>query len=399
MKILGIETSCDETAVSVLEVNPPSRKASEGTVRVLSSVVSSQVKLHAKYGGVVPNLAAREHVKNISHVFKLALKKADESVKHSVFNIVGKTTSYGIKEAMKKIDLIAVTRGPGLGPALLVGISFAQAIAWKYQKPLIGINHLEGHIFSNWLKPVGEISKSESLISKQAQKSRKRDLKTEIFPILNLIVSGGHTELVLMAGYGKYQIIGETLDDAVGEAFDKVARLLGLGYPGGPAVAQRATEFKVKSSKLKVPEFEFPRPMIKSRDYNFSYSGLKTAVLYKVRDLENEGIKLTQNVKDKICYEFQKAACEVLIKKTMKAAQEYKVKSIFLSGGVSANKHLRMELAKTAKEFGVNYAQPELEYTGDNAAMIALAGYFSTKNKKSQDLTWDKVDMDANLGF
>src|SRR3989344_111582 len=226
MKILGIETSCDETAVAILEVQSARGKGQNKNIKVLSNVVSSQVKLHAKYGGVVPNLAAREHVKNISHVFKLALKKAGEPVKHSVSNI----------------DLIAVTRGPGLGPALLVGISFAKAIAWKYQKPLIGINHLEGHIFSNWLKPVGEISKSESLISKQAQKSIKRDLKTEIFPILNLIVSGGHTELVLMAGYEKYKIIGETLDDAVGEAFNKGARLLGLGSPGGPAVSKIAEQ-------------------------------------------------------------------------------------------------------------------------------------------------------------
>src|SRR3989338_3085342 len=196
MKILGIETSCDDTAVAVVEV-----KGSK--IRVLSNVVSSQVKLHAKFGGVVPNLAAREHTKNIGPVFKLALKKA------------------GIKNFNKEIDLIAVTSGPGLGPSLLVGLAFARTVAWKYDKPLVGVNHLEGHIYSNWLN---------------------EDFKPEEvkFPVLNLVVSGGHTELVLMKGHGKYKIIGETLDDAVGEAFDKVARMLGLGYPGGPIVALRA---------------------------------------------------------------------------------------------------------------------------------------------------------------
>ena len=401
MRILGIETSCDETAISVLEINPPSRKASAvgstesafgqtksaGTVKVLSNTISSQVKLHAKYGGVVPNLAAREHVRNIEHVFKLALKQAGL-----------------LKSNFNQIDLIAVTRGPGLGPALLVGITFAKTLAWKYQKPLVGVNHLEGHIYSNWLKPVGVNS--------------KLPITSYQFPILNLIVSGGHTELVLMTGHGKYKLIGETLDDAVGEAFDKVARLLGLGYPGGPAVAKRATEFKVRSLKFKVEGIKFPRPMIGSKNYDFSYSGLKTSVLYKLRDLEKAGVKITENIKDEICYEFQKAATEVLIAKTMKAAREYKVRSIFLSGGVSANKYLRSELEKAAEELKVNYSQPELEYTGDNAAMIAMVGYINYRATKSPsspttslklrssrrirratNFRWKLVEMDANLGF
>lgn len=366
MKILGIETSCDETAVAIVEVNPPSHKASEGhlgQIKVLSNIVSSQVKLHAKYGGVVPNLAAREHVKNIEHVFKLALTES--------------------RSRLDSVDLIAVTRGPGLGPALLVGIAFAKTLAWKYKKPLVGVNHLEGHIYSNWLKPVGVNSKFKIKNSK-------------LFPILNLIVSGGHTELVLMEDYEKYKLIGETLDDAVGEAFDKVARLLNLGYPGGPAIAARAAKLKIKNEKLKII---FPRPMEKLTDYNFSYSGLKTSVLYKIRDLEKAGVKITENIKNEICYEFQKAATEVLIQKTIKAAKEYGVKSIFLSGGVSANSELRSRLDYATKELGINYSQPELEYTGDNAAMIALAGYFSSKNKKSQELSWDSVQMDTNLGF
>src|SRR3989338_3736697 len=300
MKILGIETSCDETAVAVVEVKG-------GEIRVLSNIVSSQVKLHAKFGGIVPNLAAREHVKNIEHVFKLALKEAE------------------IKDFNKGVDLVAVTRGPGLGPSLLVGIAFTRTLAWKYDKPLMGVNHLEVHIYSNWLKPVGATYNLQPT--------------TYNFPILNLIVSGGHTELVLMEDHGKYKVVGETLDDAVGEAFDKVARLLGLGYPGGPAISQRAEKWKSRISnsksqikhKSQILNIEFPRPMINSKNYNFSYAGLKTSVLYKIRDLKAARVKITDEVKNEVCYEFQKAALDILVLKTIKAAQELKVKSLFLS--------------------------------------------------------------------
>src|SRR3990167_1509725 len=359
MKILGIETSCDETAVAVVEV-----KGSK--IRVLSNVVSSQVKLHAKFGGVVPNLATREHTKNIGPVFKLALKKA------------------GIKNFNKEIDLIAVTSGPGLGPSLLVGLAFARTVAWKYDKPLVGVNHLEGHIYSNWLN---------------------EDFKPEgvKFPVLNLVVSGGHTELVLMSTEGrsasggkpqiKYKIIGETLDDAVGEAFDKVARLLGLGYPGGPMISKIA-------ERGDSPRFPLPRPMLNSKNFDFSYSGLKTAVLYLLRDLKESGEKINKQTKADIAASFQKAATDVLVFKTIKAVQEYKVKSLFLSGGVSANKELRKRLATEAKKIGIKYSQPEMEYTGDNAAMIAVAGYFKVKSKNEKVKTdWGSIKMDANLGF
>ena len=348
MKVLGIETSCDETAVAVIETGNREK------IKLLSNVVASQVKLHAKYGGIVPNLAAREHVKNIGHVFKIGLKKAK------------------IKSISEEIDLIVVTHGPGLGPSLLVGLAFARTLAWKYDKPLIGVSHLEGHIYSNWLSPSQEISKNKA------------------FPILNLIVSGGHTELVLMEGNGKYKIIGETLDDAVGEAFDKVARLLGLGYPGGPAISKAAEKGNPNAYPL-------PSPMIRLKNYNFSYSGLKTAVLYLLRDLNVK--KPSPKIAADVAASFQKAALDVLIAKTVRAAQEYKVKSVFLSGGVSANKELRKRLAEETKNIGLKYSQPEMEYTGDNAAMIATAGYFSSKDKKNKDLTWDKIKMDANLGF
>ncbi len=353
MKILGIETSCDETAMSVIEVS------GKDNIKVLSNTISSQVKLHAKYGGVVPSLAAREHVKNIKHVFNMAIKDAK------------------IKDFAKDIDLITVTRGPGLGPALLVGLTFAKTIAWLYKKPIVGVNHLEGHVYSNWLseKPM-----------------------QDIFPALNLIVSGGHTELVLMSVKGRsassgknntrYKIIGETLDDAVGEAFDKVARLLDLGYPGGPAIS--------KIAEMGNPDkYLLPRPMAKSKNYNFSFSGLKTAVLYLLRDLKLK--ELDNQTRTDIAASFQKAAIDVLIQKTIRAAKEHGVKSIMLSGGVSANSLLRSDLNRAATELGVKYSQPKLEYTGDNATMIAVAGYFTyLKNKKAPR---GGVRMDANLGF
>lgn len=369
MRILGIETSCDDTAIAVLEEK-------KGKLSVLSSIISSQVKLHAEYGGVVPSLAAREHTKNIAGVFELALKEAGIN-----------PSADGFK---KEIDLIAVTRGPGLGPSLLVGITFAKTLAWIYKKPIIGVNHLEGHIFSNWLKPVGEFSILNSQFSKK------------IFPILNLIVSGGHTELVLIKDSGKYEIIGETVDDAVGEAFDKAARLLGLGYPGGPAIAKRASQWKSEflNSKSKTNTKseigKLPRPMEKSKDFNFSYSGLKTAVLYKLRDLKEAKVKLTENIINELAFAFQEAATDVLIKKAVRAAKQYKVKSLMLAGGVSANSLLRESLRKESAELGIKYFCPKMEYTMDNGAMIALAGYFNYKKNKTASKA---VVMDANLAL
>lgn len=353
MKILGIETSCDETAMSVIEVSD------KDNIKVLSNVISSQVKLHAKYGGVVPSLAAREHVKNIKHVFDLALKEAGIS-----------PPAGGLK---KEIDLIAVTHGPGLGPALLVGLTFAKTISWLYKKPLVGVSHLEGHIYSNWL-------------------NKGFKTKTVKFPILSLLVSGGHTELVLMHDHRSFELVGETMDDAVGEAFDKVARLLGLGYPGGPLISKLAEKGNPKKYLL-------PRPMSKSKNYNFSYSGLKTAVLYLIRDLNPPAgrKKLNTQTKADIAASFQEAAIDVLIQKTIRAAKEYKADAVFLSGGVSANKLLREELRRNATEADIKYFQPPMEYTTDNATMIAVAGYFNYLNKQKTEL--NSVKMDANLGF
>ncbi len=343
MKVLAIETSCDETAIAIIE-------AHGDTIAVLSNAISSQVDLHAKYGGVVPALAAREHAANIGHVFDQALEQS------------------GVTDPEHEIDLLVVTYGPGLGPALLVGLTFARSLAWRWDKPLIGVNHMDGHVHSNWLEPKEPVG--------------------DIFPAMNVIVSGGHTELVLMRDHGDYEIIGETQDDAVGEAFDKVARLLGLGYPGGPAISKLALQGNPN-------QYALPRPMSKSPDYHFSYSGLKTAVLYLIRDLTGGTRDLTDTEKADIAASFQEAAVDVLITKTARATTDYGAKAILLSGGVSANKLLRQRLNDLAAQLGVRYFCPEFKYTTDNAAMIAAAGYFA--HQKGAPTDWKLVNMDANL--
>ncbi len=344
IKILAIETSCDETAVCVLEASggPPA-----GGFKIISNLVASQVKVHAPWGGVVPNLAKREHQKNLPILLKKALKQAKLSFKKP------------------KIDFIAVTEGPGLEPALWVGINFAEDLAKKWKKPLLGINHLEGHIFSVLL-PASR---------RQANASRGGPEPKKIcFPVLALVVSGGHTELILMKKWLEYRILGQTLDDAAGEAFDKVAKMLGLSYPGGPVIAASAAQFKVSAGSSTSHSIKFPRPMINSKDYNFSFSGLKTAVLYKLKEL---GI-IDDAIKNQVAYEFQRAAIDVLISKTMRAAKEYKAKTIILGGVVAANKALRSQLAKSTASLKnpTDLLMPEMRFTGDNAAMIALVAYF-----------------------
>lgn len=348
MIILGLETSCDETAASVLEVK-------NECITVLSSVISSQIAIHATWGGVVPNLAAREHLKNILPVIGAALKKA------------------GKKPA--DLDLMAVTAGPGLIPALLIGTTTAKTLSYFWKKPLIGIHHIEGHIYANFI----------------SDKTAK--LK---FPILALVVSGGHTQLILMQKHLSYEIIGETVDDAVGEAFDKVARILNLGYPGGPAVAKLADNCSGEK-KFKIT---LPRPMLKSANFNFSFSGLKTAVLYATKK-NPENLK-DQNYISEMCHEFQTAVTDVLIAKTIRAAKKYAPKTILLAGGVSANKYLREKLELSVKENLENTTclVPDLAYSMDNAAMIAVAGYYrwkNLKNKKSLEKTWIDLETSASL--
>lgn len=338
--ILGIETSCDETSIAVLEEK-------RGQISVRSNIISSQIEVHKEFGGVVPNLAAREHAKNLPIVLKQSLKKA--------------------KTKIEDIDAIAVTSGPGLIPALLVGVAFSKALSWKYDIPLIGTNHMEGHIYSPWLDSDLKLS------------DRK------IFPALCLIVSGGHTQLILMKDHLKYKLIGQTVDDAAGEAFDKIARILGLPYPGGPAIAACAER---RAGPMKV---NLPRPMLHTKNYNFSFSGLKTAVLYKVRDLkEKYSIKKLQPI---IAREAQNAIVDVLIAKTKRAAKEFKTKSLMLSGGVSANKQLRSELQSLGKELDLPVFIPKPRYTTDNAAMIAMA---AIANIKQKGISKKNVKADAN---
>jgi len=345
--ILGIETSCDETAASLLEIKKQKDKIS---FRILSKVVASQIPIHNKYGGIIPELAAREHIKKIIPVIKKSLTLNPSS-----------------------IDLIAVTTGPGLITSLFVGVESAKALAYAWQKPLMPINHLQGHIAVNFIndKP--------------------------IFPALGLIVSGGHTELILIKKYNQYKKIGQTRDDAAGECFDKVAKLLGLGYPGGPIVSQYAEKVKERGKKINLP-----RPMINSHDYDFSFSGLKTAVLYLVKKTPQK--KRNKKFIQDICKETQQATIDVLMKKTFQAAQEFKVKSIVLGGGVIANKELRNQFSKKIKELKtpIKLLIPPREFCPDNATMIAATAYFkyinlTDRQREGLKNNWSKIKANPNL--
>lgn len=346
MKILAIETSCDETAASVID-------GKGNKIKVLSNIVSSQIDIHRKYGGVVPEVAAREHVLNILPVINEALEKA------------------GIKKenARKELKAIAVSQGPGLITSLLTGIETAKSLAYAWNIPIIPINHIEGHIYSNFIDDA----------------PTKKD-----FPAIILTVSGGHTMLILMTDHGKFKTIGETRDDAAGEAFDKAAKLLGVGYPGGPEISKMASQFN--ATVVGDNKINLPRPMIYSNDFDFSFSGLKTAIRY-----ETEKDADFKNHLPEYCHEFQQAVIDVLIHKTIKASEKFKAKSVFLSGGVSANKELRtqLEVAVKNKLTDTKFKVPELKYTTDNAAMIAAAGYYRALNKKFTP--WQKIKVDCNL--
>lgn len=385
MKILAIETSCDETAIAIIDITGPKNKP---VIKILSNIISSQIKLHAKFGGVVPNLAKREHQKNLPIILRKALKESrllkiskqninpkleilDEIFGHEL-ELLKKFKKDIVKISAPDIDAIAVTIGPGLAPALWVGVNFARALSYTWNKPFIPINHMEGHIYS----VLCETKRNKS----QTTNSKLQSTKILKFPALALLVSGGHTELVLIKDFGKYRIIGETVDDAAGEAFDKVARLLKLGYPGGPVLSKLAEKGNPKNYPL-------PRPMINSGDYNFSFSGLKTAVLYLLRGNPKA-------VKKDIAASFQEAVIEVLTQKTIRAAKEYKIKTVILGGGVSANKQLRKTLSKKVSEElkNVEYKVAPVSISGDNALMIALAAFFTGQKKN-----WKKAKAEANL--
>lgn len=312
MLILGIETSCDETAAAVVR---------DGRA-LLANVVASQVNLHAPYGGVFPEVASRQHIRDITPVVAQALRESGVT--------------------LAQVDAIAVTRGPGLPGSLAVGLNAAKGLALGSGKPLIGVNHLEGHLYSAWLHPADAPQPEPP------------------FPLLALIVSGGHTELVLIREHLQYQRLGGTLDDAAGEAFDKVARLLGLGYPGGPAIEKAAHTGRPDA-------YTFPRAFLDGSN-DFSFSGLKTAVLRQVRQLEKSVLDLPI---ENLAASFQQAVVDVLVQKTVHAAQTHNAAAILLAGGVSANRALRDALTRTAQ---CPVFVPPLALCTDNAAMIAAAG-------------------------
>lgn len=354
MKIFAVETSCDETSLALIDVKNNFKLNSNQLpkFRVLKNLVSSQIKIHAPYGGVVPNLAKREHLKNLPILFK----------KISGANLDDKNAK--IKNFLKSIDLITVTSGPGLEPALWTGINFVLNLKNIYKQnnltppKIIGSNHLLGHLYSFLFDSQIKTKKISSL---------------DIFPAIALIVSGGHTILLKVNDLLNYKKLGETLDDACGEAFDKVARMLNLGYPGGPLVEKLGNLGNPKA-------INFPRPMLNQKSYNFSFSGLKTSVLYYLRDHKN--VLNDEKLKADVCASFEEAAFDVLIQKSKRAIKEFNAKSILLSGGVAANKLLRKKIKKMAKEEKVLFFAPPFIYNTDNAAMIAVAAYILfLKNK------------------
>lgn len=374
MRILAIETSCDDTAVAVLEEK-------DGKLTALSNVVSSQT-IHQNYGGVFPMMAKREHQKNMLPVFMEALTKSNLLIKKpktlteqeisTIQDILAKESELfdAIIEFLQThekpdIDYIAVTNGPGLEPCLWVGVNFARVLSFAWDIPLIPVNHIEAHILVNLL-----------------------DHPTIEFPAISLIVSGGHTQLILVKDIGNYEIIGETRDDAAGECFDKCARILGLGYPGGPTIARKAEQYQLKANSHKLT---LPRPMINSQDYDFSFSGLKTAVLYADQKIENKSEEYIQEM----CFEVEQSIIDVLLKKTLSAVYDFNAKTVILGGGVSANQELRKQLGeKIAQEIpNTKYLIPDTALSTDNALMIAVTTYY----RKAKKIAWQNLSADANL--
>ena len=340
MKILAIETSCDETSAAVVKNGK----------EILSNVIASQVEFHKKYGGIVPELASRKHIEVIAAVVSQAL--ADS------------------KTPLKNIDAIAATFGPGLVGSLIVGLNYAKAIAYALKKPFIPVNHIEGHIYANF---VGAMTNNQSPMTKRASTPKP----IPRFPFVCLVVSGGHTQLILMKDHIKYETLGRTRDDAAGEAFDKVARFLEIGYPGGPLIDEMSKKGDPKA-------IDFPRAMM-DEGYDFSFSGLKTAVVNYVK---RNG--MPEKLADLVA-SFQQAAVDILVEKTINVAKNKKVKWIALAGGVSANSRLREDLKRRAKEEGFEVSIPPLPLCTDNAAMIGSAAYYMIKNGKKSDLDIEAV--------
>lgn len=399
MIILGIETSCDETALALIET-----RESDGLFefRVINSLIHSQAELHSPYGGVFPNLAKREHEKNLIPLFKKLLdestitmnvenKTSDKIILESDFDekiksfretltsknpdLIESISHADFLQTIQNIDLIAVTEGPGLEPALWTGIIFARMISELWNIPVNPINHMEGHI-------IGSLMESDTTFGTW------QSLKKCEFPALALLISGGHTELVNIRGFGDYQIIGQTKDDAVGEAYDKAARLMELPYPGGPQISKLAQEAIQENI---VSEVRLPRPMIHSKDMDFSFSGLKTAVLYAIRDEQKKigDAKISDKFKKGLAREFEEAVTETLSEKLRQAIDSTGAKTIIIGGGVSANFTLRSKFKDIGDEYGLPLYMPTRHISGDNALMIALVGAISKKAILGKDLKAD----------
>jgi N6-L-threonylcarbamoyladenine synthase len=341
MKVLGIETSCDETAICLIDADATT--GLNGAVRILGNAVHSQIPEHAPYGGVFPMLAKREHEKNLPIVLDRCLSEA--------------------KVSIDDIDLIAVTVGPGLEPALWTGIVFAKELAAKHDKQIVPCNHMEGHILTALIRKEGADEKNTDASS--------YTLIAPPLPALSLLISGGHTQIVLVERPGQYKIVGETKDDAVGECFDKVARTLGLQYPGGPKISKLAAEARAEGIESPEP---LPRPMIASKDLDFSFSGLKTAVLYLVQRLREKNAFDDRAIKG-ICRETEDAVTEVLISKMRDAVERFAAQSIVAGGGVIANSNIREHLQKLADDSSIPLLLPQFDHSTDNGLMIALAGF------------------------
>lgn len=416
MRILAIETSCDETGIAILE-------HTEGNaVSLIGNALSSQIKLHAQYGGVFPTLAKRAHAEKMVPMLTQALDEAYLlDVPEAPVPLIDELSFLDDKESQLKeqlqpflsfyqkpdIDYIAVTVGPGLEPALWVGVNTARALSTVWNIPVIPINHMEGHIVTALLSPV------ESDLSAQAGKLKVYKIEEPQFPLLSLLVSGGHTELVLAEGFGAYKKIGQTRDDAVGEAFDKVARMLGLPYPGGPAISRLAKEFRLLSNSAKQESFDkaqdknpftLPRPMLHSGDYDFSFSGIKTAMLYTIRDLTiSNSRELEMSEKQALACAFEDAVVEVLIKKTLDAVTEYSAQTLIVGGGVAGNTYLRNELTKALVArtvlAQVKLLFPEPWLATDNAVMIGMAAMAQAFSGVIHTQSSESLKADGNLSL
>lgn len=378
MKILGVETSCDDTAIALIDASGDFD--ADFKFNTLAHAIHSQ-KEHEQYGGVFPNVARKEHEKHLvpllAHVLQKsklvcqgdALTEGIEKILEREQELLRQLLQFLKTHEKPGIDAIAVTVGPGLEPALWVGINFAKALAHAWNLPIVPVNHMEGHIVISALW-----DRNNEITNNQETSSKKIQL-----PMLSLLISGGHTELILSKKWMQYEYIGRTRDDAVGEAFDKVARMLGLPYPGGPAISKLAEAARNNVGIYEIPTL--PRPMIYDKNFDFSFAGLKTAVLRKIE----ANTPVTEEFKKQLAREFEDAVTDVLVDKSMRAIENYSVKTLVIGGGVSANKHLRSQFREQCQGRTLTLLVPPPQFATDNALMIALAGYFRAKRNEFAD--------------